>query len=48
MRELLKIENLSYSYHTLSGETTALTDVNFSVSEGEFVAIVAENQQCYR
>ncbi len=40
MRELLKIENLSYSYHTLSGETTALTDVNFSVSEGEFVAIV--------
>ncbi|WP_310604891.1 ABC transporter ATP-binding protein [Anaerosporobacter sp.] len=40
MRELLKIENLSYSYHTLSGETTALTDVNFSVCEGEFVAIV--------
>lgn len=40
MRELLNIENLSYSYHTLSGETTALSDVSFSVSEGEFVAIV--------
>ncbi|WP_167957366.1 ABC transporter ATP-binding protein [Anaerosporobacter faecicola] len=40
MRELLKIDNLSYSYHTLAGETTALSDVTFSVSEGEFVAIV--------
>lgn len=40
MRKLLNIENLSYSYHTLSGETTALSDVSFSVSEGEFVAIV--------
>lgn len=40
MKELLKIENLSYSYHTLSGETTALSNISFSVSEGEFVAIV--------
>lgn len=40
MRELLKIDNLSYSYHTLAGETNALSDITFSVSEGEFVAIV--------
>jgi NitT/TauT family transport system ATP-binding protein len=40
MRELLNIEHLSYSYHTLSGETNALSDITFSVAEGEFVAIV--------
>ncbi|HEX3077862.1 MAG TPA: ABC transporter ATP-binding protein [Lachnospiraceae bacterium] len=40
MRELLNIEHLSYSYHTLSGETNALSDITFSVEEGEFVAIV--------
>lgn len=37
---ILKVDKLSYSYHTLSGETAALDRVCFSVREGEFVAIV--------
>jgi len=40
MGELLKIDHLSYTYHTLEGETPALIDVSFHVNEGEFVAIV--------
>ena len=37
---LLTLENLSYSYHTLSGETKALEHISFTVYPGEFVAIV--------
>ena len=37
---LLTLENISYSYHTLSGETKALENISFSVFPGEFVAIV--------
>lgn len=40
MGELLKIDHISYTYHSLEGETPALFDVSFSVMEGEFVAIV--------
>lgn len=40
MSELLKIDHLCYSYHSLEGETTALFDVSFNVKEGEFLAIV--------
>jgi ABC-type nitrate/sulfonate/bicarbonate transport system, ATPase component len=40
MGELLKIDHISYTYHTLEGETPALFDVSFHVNEGEFVAIV--------
>lgn len=40
MEQLLAIENLSYAYHTLQGETKVLEHVNFSIYEGEFVAIV--------
>ena len=40
MGKLLEISNLSYSYHSLQGETLALNDINFSVEEGEFAAIV--------
>lgn len=38
--EFLHVDHLSYSYHTLAGETTALKDVSFHVSEGQFLAIV--------
>ena len=38
--EILKLENLSFSYHTLNGETKALQDLSFSVKRGEFLAIV--------
>lgn len=37
---LLKLEDVCLSYHTKSGETNALKNVNFSVNEGEFVSIV--------
>jgi NitT/TauT family transport system ATP-binding protein len=40
MGELLKIDHLSYTYHSLEGETPALFDVSFHVKDGEFVAIV--------
>lgn len=40
MGELLNINHLSYSYHTLQGETCALSDVSFYADEGEFLAIV--------
>lgn len=37
---VLSLENVSYSYHTLSGETKALEEISFGVSPGEFLAIV--------
>lgn len=40
MAGLLKIDHLSCSYHSLEGETMALSDVSFDVNEGEFLAIV--------
>ena len=39
-KEILKFENVSFTYHTKSDEILALENVNFSVYEGEFVAIV--------
>ncbi|MDO5292417.1 MAG: ABC transporter ATP-binding protein [bacterium] len=40
MKEMLKIDRLNYSYHSLNGETQAISDLSFSVYEGEFVAFV--------
>ena len=40
MGDLLKIDHLSYTYHSLEGETPALFDVSFRVMDGEFLAIV--------
>ena len=40
MTPLLEVSHVCYAYHTLSGETTALTDITFSVDEGEFLVIV--------
>lgn len=37
---LLQINDLSYSYHSLTGETYALSHVSFQIQPGEFVAIV--------
>ncbi len=36
----LEVTGVSYSYHSLDGETLALSDISFSVEPGEFVAIV--------
>lgn len=40
MSELLSIDHISYTYHSLEGETPALMDVSFQVSDGEFLGIV--------
>lgn len=37
---ILTLNQLGYSYHTLSGETKALENISFQVFPGEFVAIV--------
>lgn len=36
----LEVKRVSSSYHTLAGETLALSDISFSVQPGEFLAIV--------
>ena len=51
MEPVLELKNINYAYHTLDGETAALTNITFSVSSGEFVAIVgpfraAANPHC--
>lgn len=40
MQNIIELKNISYSYHSLQGETVALQDISFGVSEGEFVAVV--------
>ena len=40
MKAKLEVRNLHYSYHTLEGETQALSDISFDVKDGEFFAIV--------
>ncbi len=40
MKPKLLVQGVSYSYHTLEGETPALSRISFSVPAGEFLAIV--------
>ncbi len=40
MDAFLSIKGLSFSYHSPEGETKALHDINLSLKEGEFIAIV--------
>ena len=40
MRPLLELNNISYSYHTIDGETKALSDISFQLAPGEFAAVV--------
>lgn len=35
----LEVNGVSYSYHSLDGETLALSNISFDVSAGEFVAV---------
>ena len=37
---ILIIKDLDFSYHSPQGETKALTDINLTVNEGEFISIV--------
>lgn len=40
MKPLLDVENVSYTYHALSGETKALDRLSFQVHFNEFVGII--------
>ena len=40
MKEVLRFENVSMHYHSKQGETLAVENMNFSVFDGEFVAII--------
>lgn len=40
MEKLMELKTVGYSYHTMQGETPALTNINFTVFKGEFLAIV--------
>ena len=40
MKEVLRFENVSMHYHSKQGETIAIENMNFSVAEGEFLAII--------
>lgn len=40
MKPKLEVCRVSYSYHSLEGETLALSDISFTVNNGEFLAIV--------
>ena len=41
--EIIKAENLKHIYKTANGDKTALDDINFSIDDGEFVAIIGTN-----
>ncbi|WP_394920533.1 ABC transporter ATP-binding protein [uncultured Robinsoniella sp.] len=40
MQTLLELKDVNFSYHSVSGETFALSDISFQVNDGEFIAIV--------
>ena len=40
METKLEVKDLCYSYHTLEGETQALSELSFDVKDGEFFAVV--------
>ena len=37
---MLEFKNVSYTYHTKAGETTAVDKLNFTVENGEFVSVI--------
>ena len=36
----LEVKGLCYSYHTMEGETQALSNISFQADAGEFLAVV--------
>lgn len=40
MKPLLEVRDVSFSYHTISGETRALSHISFDLMPGEFLAVV--------
>lgn len=43
MNNVLKIKNLSKTYHTKEGEILAIKDINMEVNKGEFIALVGSS-----
>lgn len=44
MQDMIKFENVSFAYHNHEGhQVQALQDVNFTIAQGEFIAIVGRN-----
>ena len=43
MSNILEIKNLSKIYHSKSGETKALMDINLEIKEGEIISIVGSS-----
>ena len=37
---MLTFNNISYTYHTKEGETTAVKDLSFTVEDGQFVSVI--------
>ena len=40
METILEIKDLSHSYHTMDGETPALSHLSFNIQKGDFISIV--------
>ncbi len=40
MTPLLEVRDVSFSYHTMEGETRALSHISFSAENGQFIALV--------
>ena len=43
MKRLLEVKNLHVSFHTQAGVVKAVRGVNFTINEGETLAIVGES-----
>ena len=37
---MVTFDNISYTYHTNEGETTAVKDVSFTIADGQFVSVI--------
>lgn len=40
MKPFLEVRNVSYAYHTITGETPAVKNVSFHIDAGEFVSVI--------
>ena len=40
MQPILKLNNISYSYHSIHGEIPALDNISFDVLPGEFISLI--------
>ena len=50
MEQILNLQHISYTYHTLEGETPALSDISFSLNKGEFAenpTLAVGDRRCF-